>query len=74
MNDTKCKAESNELDDICSSICILSGLLGYSERLGIVSGINTNECCECCAKEYRLTYENALKTAIKILDERLNYS
>lgn len=63
---------SNEDEKIKSSICVLSGLLGYSERLGLVSDINTNDCRECYAKEYRASYENALKTAIEVLKEMLN--
>lgn len=63
---------SNEDEEIKSSICVLSGLLGYSERLGLVSDINTKDCRECYAKEYRTSYENALKTAIEVLREKLN--
>lgn len=61
-----------ENEEIKSSISVLSGLLGYSERLGLVSDINTKDCRECYAKEYRTSYENALKTAIKVLIEKLN--
>lgn len=61
-------------DEIKSSICVLSGLLGYSKRLGLISDIN--KCPDknglCYTREYRTLYENALKTAIAILDEKLN--
>ena len=61
-------------DDIKSSISVLSGLLGYSERLGIVSDANecTNKESAFYAREYRASYENALKTAIEVLSEKLD--
>lgn len=64
----------NNAEKIKSSICVLSGLLGYSERLGVVSDINTcsDKNSACYAREYRVAYENALKTAIEILVEKLN--
>ena len=61
-------------DDIKSSISVLSGLLVYSERLGIV--LDANECTNkesvFYAREYRVSYENALKTAIEVLSEKLD--
>lgn len=59
-------------DDIEHSITILSGLLGYSERMGIVSDINEKMYCkkdkECPATYIRMSYEAALKTAIEVLN------
>ena len=60
--------------DVRASINVLSGLLGYSERLGLVSDANesTNKESACYAREYRVSYENALKTAIEVLAEKLD--
>ena len=65
--------EQEKIDDIKSSISVLSGLLGYSERLGIVSDANdtVNKESAFHAREYRVSYENALKTAIEVLSEKL---
>lgn len=65
-------------DDIESSIHILSGLLGYSERMGLPSDWNANYYCKeennipvCPARELRKMYEEGLKTAIEVLRSAL---
>lgn len=60
-----------------ASIQVLSGLLGYSERLGLVSDIPADMYCKengstCYARENRLSYEHALRTAIDIMTDYLN--
>lgn len=74
MSVNEAAAIKSKMDDIKSSINVLSGLLGYSERLGLVSDTNerTNEESACYAREYRVSYENALKTAIEVLAEKLD--
>lgn len=55
---------------------ILSGLLGYSQRMGMVSGCCHTAVCNtekntCPEAETRKLYERALETAIGCIDEKL---
>lgn len=64
--------------DIETSIHVLSGLLGYSERMGAVVSSNQRMYCEeqkeCPAKHFRVLYETALKTALEVLITHLDES
>lgn len=64
-----------EKGEIESSIHILSGLLGYSERVGLASDINAEIHCkdknDCPARILRKAYEDGVKTAIEVLTNAL---
>ena len=64
--------------DIETSIHVLSGLLGYSERMGSVVNSNHQVYCDehkkCPAKHFRVLYETALKTALEVLITHLDES